>query len=81
MYIKLEFEEKVPPEEVNEIQFLTNDPQSPTTKTNKLTKLGDAFVFERTDPEALGLREPENPKKATNIYAYKVKKAIKIAYY
>ena len=80
MYIKLEFEEKVSPEEVNEIQFLTNDPQSPTTKTNKLTKLGDAFVFERTDPEALGLREPENPKKATNIYAYKVKKAIKIAY-
>lgn len=80
LYIKLEFEEKVSPEEVNEIQFLTNDPQSPTTKTNKLTKLGDAFVFERTDPEALGLREPENPKKATNIYAYKVKKAIKIAY-
>ena len=80
MYIKLEFEEKVSPEEVNEIQFLTNDPQSPTTKTNKLTKLGDAFVFERTDPEALGLREPKNPRKATNIYTYKVKKAIKIAY-
>lgn len=80
MYIKLEFEEKVSPEEVNEIQFLTNDPNNPTTKTNKLTKLGDAFVFERTDPEAMGLREPENPKKATNIYVYKVKKAIKIAY-
>ena len=80
MYIKLEFEEKVSPEEVNEIQFLTNDPQNPTTKTNKLTKLGDAFAFERTDPEALGIKEPENPRKATNIYAYKVKKAIKIAY-
>lgn len=80
MFIKLEFEEKVSPEEVNEIQFLTNDPNSPTTKTNKLTKLGDAFVFERTDPEAMGLREPENPKKATNIYVYRVKKAIKIAY-
>ena len=79
-YIKLEFEEKVSPEEVNEIQFLTNDPQKPTIVANKLTKLGDAFVFERTDPEAPGLREPENPKKATNIYMYKVKKAIKIAY-
>lgn len=80
MFIKLEFEEKVSPEEVNEIEFLTNDPNSPTQKINKLTKLGDAFIFERTDPEALGLREPEFPKKATNVYAYKVKKAIKIAY-
>lgn len=80
MYIKLEFEEKISPEEVNEIEFLTNDPKSPTLKINKLTKLGDAFVFERTDPEALGIREPENPRKATNVYAYKVKKAIKIAY-
>lgn len=80
MFIKLEFEENISPEEVNEIEFLTNDPKSPTLKTNKLTKLGDAFVFERTDPNALGLREPENPKKATNVYAYKVKKAIKIAY-
>lgn len=79
-YIKLEFEEKISPEEVNEIQFLTNDPQKPTTATNKLTKLGDAFVFERTDPEAPGLREPNNPRKATDVYMYKVKKAIKIAY-
>ena len=80
MYIKLEFEENVSPEDVNEIEFLTNDPKSPTLKINKLTKLGDGFIFERTDPEALGLREPENPKKATKVYAYKVKKAIKIAY-
>lgn len=80
MFIKLEFEEKISPEEVNEIQFLTNDPNNSTAKTNKLTKLGDAFVFERTDPEAMGLREPNNPKKATNIYVYQVKKAIKIAY-
>ena len=80
MFIKLEFEEKVPPEEVNEIQFLTNDPNNPTAKTNKLTKLGDAFVFERANPDALGIKKPENPKKATNIYVYEVKKAIKIAY-
>lgn len=80
MYIKLEFEEKISPEEVNEIEFLTNDPNNPTIKTNKLTKLGDSFIFERTDPDALGIREPENPRKATNVYAYKVKKAIKIAY-
>lgn len=79
-YIKLEFEENISPEEVNEIQFLTNDPQKPTQAINKLTKLGDAFVFERTDPEAPGLREPSNPKRATNIYMYKVKKTIKIAY-
>ena len=79
-YIKLEFEEKVSPEEVGEIQFLTNNPKSPQLKANTLTKLGDSFVFERTDPEAPGLREPENPKKATNIYMYKVKTAIKIAY-
>ena len=79
-FIKLEFEEKISPEEVNEIQFLTNDPENPTEKTNKLTKLGDAFIFERTDPEAMGLKKPENPKKATNIYVYQVKKRIKIAY-
>lgn len=79
-YLKLEFEEKISPEEVNEIQFLTNDPEKPTQKINKLTKLGDAFIFERTDPEAMGLRKPENPTKATNIYVYQVKKPIKIAY-
>lgn len=79
-FIKLEFEEKVSPEEVNEIQFLTNDPEKPTQKINKLTKLGDAFIFERTDPEAMGLRKPENLRKATNIYVYQVKKPITIAY-
>lgn len=79
-FIKLEFEEKISPEEVNEIQFLTNDPEKPTQKINKLTKLGDAFIFERTDPEAMGLKKPENPKKATDIYVYRVIKPIKIAY-
>lgn len=78
-YIKLEFDENVSPEEVNEIQFMTNMPDS-TQKINELTKLGDSFVFERTDPEALGIREPENPRKATKVYAYKVKKSITIAY-
>lgn len=78
-YIMIEFEENVSPEEVNEIQFMTNIPDS-TQKLNELTKLGDSFVFERTDPEALGLREPKNPRKATKVYAYKVKKSIKIAY-
>lgn len=79
-FIKLEFEEKISPEEVNEIQFLTNDPEKPTQKINKLTKLGDAFIFERTDPDAMGLKKPENPRKATNIYVYQVKKPIYIAY-
>lgn len=79
-YIKLEFEEKVSPEEVNEIQLLTNNPKSPQLKANTLTKLGDSFVFERTDPKAPGIKEPDNPRKATNIYMYKVKTAIKIAY-
>lgn len=79
MYIMLEFEENVSPEEVNEIQLMTNIPDS-TQKLNELTKLGDSFVFDRTDPEALGLREPSNPRKATKVYAYKVKKAITIAY-
>lgn len=78
-YIRLEFEENISPEEVNEIQFLTNDPNSAAT-VNKLTKLGDAFIFERTDPDALGLKEPDNPKKATKVYVYKVKKIIHIAY-
>lgn len=78
-YIMLEFEENISPEEVNEIQLLTNDPKV-TTATNKLTKLGDSFIFERTDPNALGLKEPDNPKKATKVYAYKVKKIIQIAY-
>lgn len=79
-YIKLEFDEKVSPEEVNEIQLLTNNPQTPGLKVNILTKLGDSFVFERTDPEAPGIKEPDNPRKATNIFMYRVKKAIKIAY-
>lgn len=78
-YIRLEFEENISPEEVNEIQFLTNDPNL-AVAANKLTKLGDAFIFERTDPDALGLKEPENPKKATKVYVYKVKKIIQIAY-
>lgn len=79
VYIMLEFDEKVSPEEVNEIQFMTNIPDS-TQKLNELTKLGDSFVFERTDPEALGLREPIKPREATKVYAYKVKKTIEIAY-
>ena len=79
-YIKLVFEEKVSPEEVAEIQLVTNNPKASTLKANTLTKLGDTFVFERTDPEAPGLREPLNPKKATNIFMYKVKKDIKLAY-
>lgn len=79
LFITLEFEENVSPEVVNEIQFLTNIPGS-TQKLNELTKLGDTFVFERTDPEALGLREPNNPRKATKVYAYRVKQTIEIAY-
>ena len=79
LYIRIEFEENVSPEVVNEIQFLTNIPGS-TQKLNELTKLGNSFVFERTDPEALGIREPTNPRKAAKVFAYKVKKAIEIAY-
>lgn len=78
-YIKLEFEENISPEEVNEIQFMTNIPDS-TQKLNELTKLGDSFVFERTDPNALGLKAPDNPREATKVFAYKVKKSIQIAY-
>ena len=78
-YIRLDFEENISPEEVNEIEFLTNNPNT-TAVSNSLTKLGDAFIFERTDPEALGLKEPDNPRQATKVFAYKVKKAITIAY-
>lgn len=78
-YIRLEFEENISPEEVNEIQFLTND-TNVAGPANRLTKLGDSFIFERTDPDALGLKEPDNPKKATKVYVYKVKKIIQIAY-
>ena len=79
-FIKLEFEEKISPEEVNEIQFLTNNPYTPTIESNGITKLGDTFILERTEPNAPGLKEPENPRKATNIYMYKIKKDIKFAY-
>nr|DAR33535.1 MAG TPA: Major capsid protein [Microviridae sp.] len=79
-YIKLEFEENISPEEVNEIQFLTNNPYIPTVVSNGITKLGDSFIFERTDPNAPGIREPENPRKATNIYMYKIIKPIKFAF-
>lgn len=80
LFIKLEFEEKVSPEEVNEIQFLTNNPYTPTIERNGITRLGDTFVFERTDPEAPGIKKPENPRKATDIYMYQIKKEIKFAY-
>ena len=80
LFIKLEFEEKISPEEVNEIQFLTNNPYAPTIESNGITRLGDTFVFERTDPEAPGIKKPENPRKATNIYMYQIKKEIKFAY-
>lgn len=79
LYIMIEFEENISPETVNEIQFLTNIPGS-TQKLNELTKLGDSFVFERTDPEALGIREPSNPRKSAKVFAYKVKQNIEIAY-
>lgn len=79
-YIKLEFEENISPEEVNEIQLLTNNPHTPTVESNSITKLGDSFVFERTDPEAPGLRAPEHPRKATKVYMYKINKPIKFAY-
>ena len=79
-YIRLEFEENISPEEVNEIQFMTNNPYIPTVESNGITKLGDSFIFERTHPDAPGLKEPENPRKATNVYMYKIKKAIKFAY-
>lgn len=48
--------------------------------SNGITKLGDSFIFERTDPDAPGLREPKYPRKATKIYMYKINKAIKFAY-
>lgn len=79
-YIKITFEENVSPEEVNEIQLMTNNPYTPTVESNGITRLGDTFVFERTDPDAPGIREPKNPKKATKIYVYKIKKNIKLAY-
>lgn len=78
-YIKIEFDENVSPDEVNEIQLLTNFPGS-TQKLNMLTRLGDSFAFERTDPEALGLKAPDNPRKATKVYVYKIKQNIKLAY-
>lgn len=78
-YIRLDFEENISPEEVNEIEFLTNNPNT-TAVSNSLTKLGDTFIFERTDPEALGIKGPDNPRKATKVYAFKVKKTITIAY-
>lgn len=80
LYIKLEFEEKISPEEVNEIQFLTNDPYIPTIEKESITRLGDTFVFQRTDPDAPGIKEPNNPRKATNIYMYQIKKEVKFAY-
>lgn len=80
LFIQLEFEEKVSPEEVNEIKFLTNNPQIPTIESNGITRLGDTFVFKRTDPEKPGIKEPDNPRKATNIYMYQINTAVKFAY-
>lgn len=80
LYIRVEFEENVSPEEVNEIKFLTNNPSIPTVESEGITKLGDTFIFERTDPDAPGIKEPDNPRKATKIYMYKIKKPVKFAY-
>ena len=80
LFIKLEFEENISPETVNEIQFLTNDPYVPTIESNSITKLGDTFVFQRTDPDAPGIKEPKDPRKATNIFMYQIKRAVKFAY-
>ena len=80
LFIKLEFEEKISPEEVNEIQFLTNDPYIPTIEKNGITRLGDTFIFQRVDPNAPEIKEPDNPRKSTNIYMYQIKKAVKFAY-
>lgn len=80
LFIRLEFEEKISPEEVNEIQFLTNNPYIPTIESNGITRLGDTFVFERTDPEAPGIRVPKDLRKATDIYMYQIKKEVKFAY-
>lgn len=80
LFIKLEFEEKISPEEVNEIQFLTNNPYTPTIESNGITKLGDTFVFKRTDPDAPGISVPKNPRKATDIYMYQIQKTVKFAY-
>ena len=79
-YIRLEFEENISPEEVNEIQFLTNNPHLPTVVSSSITRLGDSFVFERTDPDAPGIKDVEHPRKATKIYMYKIKKPIKFAF-
>lgn len=80
LFIKLEFEEKISPEEVNEIQFLTNNPYTPTIESNGITKLGDTFVFERVDPDTMGLKPLKNSKKATDIFVYQIRKAVKLAY-
>lgn len=78
-YIMLVFEENVPPETVNEIQFLTNVPGT-ADEINRLTKLGDSFIFDRTDPVALGIKKPDSPRKATKVYVYKIKQPIELAY-
>lgn len=80
VFIKLEFEEKLSPEEVNEIQFLTNNPYAPTVGSNSITRIGDTFVFQRVDPDAPGIKDLDDPRKATNVFMYQIKKPIKFAY-
>ena len=63
-YIRLEFEENISPEEVNEIQFLTNDPNL-ATATNKLTKLGDSFIFGGNGNQ--GTRQPEKSNQGLRV--------------
>lgn len=79
MFIKLEFEEKVSPEEVNEIQFLTNDPDKPTTKVNKLTKLGDS-LYSKEPIRKQWDSKTGKPEKGDQHLRVPSQKAIKIAY-
>lgn len=79
-YIKLIFPEKIGQTEVGEITFLTNNPNKPTIVENGRSRLGDGFLFQRTDPEAPGIKDVDYPNRKTNVYMYKILKPLKFAY-
>ena len=51
----------------------------PTIYTEKKDGVQPEFDI-RTDPDAVGIKAPDNPRKATKVYVYKVKQTIQIAY-
>lgn len=77
--LTIEFDEPVSPTVANEVAIATNYPDNSPTKIN-WQKLGNSALFQRTDPDAPGIREVSNPKAYAKVFTYKILKSFTFAY-